>query len=177
MLISHAHLDHYGLVDQVSPRVPVYAGRDAAAVVEAASFFNASGPVLAPAGYWEHLSPTRLGPFTITPHLVDHSAYDSYSLVIDGGGRRLMYTGDLRGHGRKSSLFDAMVTRPPSDVDVLLMEGTHVPDPAASAVDPTPAQRSSASETDLEATPPTWPGSPPRTRRPRRPRWGTRRQA
>jgi ribonuclease J len=86
----------------------------------------------------------------VTPHLVDHSAYDSYALVIDGGGRRLMYTGDLRGHGRKGSLFDAMVTQPPSDVDVLLMEGTHVTDPAASAVDPTPAQRSAASETDLE---------------------------
>ena len=150
VLISHPHLDHYGLADQVSAKVPLYVGRDAAAVIEAASFFNPCGPVLSPTRHLEHLSPMRLGPFTVTPHLVDHSAFDSYALVVDAGQRRLMYTGDLRGQGRKKRLFETMVTNPPSDVDVLLMEGTHVTDPEAPASGEAMTHRGVASEIDLE---------------------------
>ena len=40
-----------------------------------------------------------------------------------------MYTGDLRGHGRKKRLFEAMLGDPPAGMDVLLMEGTHVTAP------------------------------------------------
>jgi ribonuclease J len=66
-----------------------------------------------------------LGPFKITPYLMDHSAYDSYAVLIEGDGKRIFYTGDLRGHGRKGSLFTRLVATPPLGVDVLLMEGTN----------------------------------------------------
>jgi ribonuclease J len=152
VLVSHPHLDHYGLVDKVSPRVPVYAGAGAAAVVTAARFFSPGGPALVPTGHLEHLVPLQFGPFTVTPHLVDHSGYDSYALVVDAGGRRLMYTGDLRGHGRKSSLFDRMLASPPAGVDTLLMEGTHI----RAAPDDSPADAAvlteSQVETDMAAT-------------------------
>lgn len=126
VLVSHPHLDHYGLIDQVSPRVPVYAGEGAAAVVSAARFFSPAGPALVPTGHLVDRVPIQLGPFTITPHLVDHSGYDSYALVVDAVGQRLMYTGDFRGHGRKSALFERMLSAPPTGVDTLLMEGTHI---------------------------------------------------
>ncbi len=148
LLISHPHLDHYGLVDQVSARVPVFVGRAAAAVIEAASFFNTSGPVLTPAGHWSHLTPQVFGPFTVTPHLVDHSAFDSYALLVQAGGRRLLYTGDMRGHGRKKSLFEAMTHDPPRNVDVLLMEGTQVADSTTSAT--APGHHGATSEDQLE---------------------------
>jgi ribonuclease J len=106
--------------------VPVYAGREAAALVSAARFFSPMGPELRPTGHLADRRPLRLGPFTVTPYLVDHSGFDSYALQIDAGGRRLFYTGDLRGHGRKGKLFDRMVAAPPADVDTLLLEGTHV---------------------------------------------------
>lgn len=35
-----------------------------------------------------------LGPFTVTPLLVDHSAFESYALLVEAGGRRLLYSGD-----------------------------------------------------------------------------------
>jgi ribonuclease J len=127
VLVSHPHLDHYGLVEQVSPRVPVYAGAAAAAIVEAARYHSRGAPALRADGVLEDEIPLRLGPFTVTPRLVDHSAYDSYALVVDAGGRRLMYTGDFRGHGRKARLFDGMIDNPPTGVDTLLMEGTHIP--------------------------------------------------
>lgn len=65
-----------------------------------------------------------MGPFTITPFLVDHSAYDACAVLVEADGKRLFYTGDLRAHGRKSSLFERFVASPPPNVDVLLMEGT-----------------------------------------------------
>jgi ribonuclease J len=70
--------------------------------------------------------PIELGPFTITPYLVDHSAYDSYAVLVEADGRRLFYSGDFRAHGRKRRLFEKFLTDPPADVDVLLMEGTCV---------------------------------------------------
>ncbi len=126
VVISHAHLDHYGLLDKVSPNVPVFAGEAAAAIVEAARFFYPSGPELRPTTPLSDRVPIRVGAFTITPYLVDHSAFDAYSVLVDAGGRRLLYTGDLRAHGRKRALFDEFVAHPPADVDVLLMEGTQV---------------------------------------------------
>ena len=96
-------------------------------VVNAARFFSPSGPALRPDVHLEHEVPIALGPFTVTPYLVDHSAYDSYALLVDAGGRRLLYSGDLRGHGRKSSLFERMLACPPAGIDTLLLEGTHVP--------------------------------------------------
>ena len=83
------------------------------------------------------MRPTALpvGPFTITPFLADHSAFDAYSILIEAGGRRLFYTGDVRAHGRKRSLFEKLISDPRERVNVLLMEGTHVrPDPTGSSL-------------------------------------------
>ena len=67
-----------------------------------------------------------LGPFTVTPYLVDHSAFDAYALLVEGGGRRLLCSGDLRTHGRKAAVFERLVREPPAAVDVLLLEGTNI---------------------------------------------------
>ena len=72
------------------------------------------------------LQPIAVGPFRITPLLVDHSAYDAYALLIEARGKRLLYTGDLRAHGRKASLFERLVKQPPQEIDVMLMEGTSI---------------------------------------------------
>lgn len=71
-----------------------------------------------------HRQPITLGPFTITPYLVDHSAYDAYAVLVEADGKRLFYSGDFRMHGRKAKLVEQLIADPPEDVDVLLMEGT-----------------------------------------------------
>ena len=62
----------------------------------------------------------------MTPFLTDHSAFDAYMLLIESAGQRVLYTGDFRRHGRKAKLVDAMMARPPADIDLLLMEGTNL---------------------------------------------------
>jgi ribonuclease J len=64
---------------------------------------------------------------------MDHSAFDAYALLVEAGGDRLLYSGDIRAHGRKSRLFERFVAQPPRDVDTLLLEGTHVRDGEALA--------------------------------------------
>jgi ribonuclease J len=125
LVISHGHQDHWGLIDQVSKNVPVYIGEAAHRILKEAAFF-ASGVTLNPAGFLRHRESFALGPFTITPFLNDHSAFDTYSLLIEADGRRLFYSADLQGHGRKAGIFGEFVRKPPPNVDVLLMEGTHL---------------------------------------------------
>ena len=126
VVLSHAHYDHYGLLAKVHGRVPVYLGEAALRILHEAAFFTAMGLEIEPSGFLAHRQPFVLGPFKITPYLNDHSAFDAYSMLVEAGGRRLFYTGDLRAHGRKARLFEELVDDPPRSVDVLLMEGTHI---------------------------------------------------
>ncbi len=125
VVLSHPHMDHYGLAEQVASNVPVYLGREAERVLRAASFFSPMCRLPKLAGHLADRVPVELGPFRITPYLVDHSAFDAYSLLVETAGRRLFYSGDFRAHGRKARLFEQLVADPPA-ADVMLMEGTNV---------------------------------------------------
>lgn len=125
ILISHPHLDHFGLLAHVSPTIPIGMGTAARKILAAAApFLPGSWPIPAPG--WEYQLGQRfeIGPFRITPYLVDHSAYDAYALLIEGGGKRLFYSGDFRAHGRKAALFEQFEANPPKGVDTLLVEGS-----------------------------------------------------
>ena len=126
VIISHPHQDHYGLARHIRPEVPVYIGRDAHAILTAASAYVPNSHAFQNPRFLSHKSPLELGPFRVTPYLVDHSAFDAYGLLIEADGRRIYYSGDFRAHGRKSGLFEAMIKHPPQDIDVLLMEGTTI---------------------------------------------------
>jgi ribonuclease J len=47
-------------------------------------------------------------------------------LLIEAAGKRVLYSGDFRTHGRKSKLVERLMGSPPVDIDVLLMEGTNL---------------------------------------------------
>jgi ribonuclease J len=126
VLISHSHLDHYGLLPQISPRVPIYAGATTANMMAAAGFFSRASADVAVAEPFVDRKRIEIGPFTVTPYLADHSAFDAYSVLVEASGRRLFYSGDIRGHGRKASLFERLIVEPPIGVHALLLEGTHI---------------------------------------------------
>jgi hypothetical protein len=94
--------------------------------MRAAADFVPDGVALKAAEYLVARNRTEIGPFAITPHLVDHSGFDAYALEIEADGRRLFYSGDLRAHGRKSKLFESMVNNPPKKIDTMLMEKDRV---------------------------------------------------
>ena len=126
VVISHPHQDHYGLARHIRPGVPVYIGRDAHNILKAASAYVPDGHAFEAPRFIANRVPVDIGPFRVTPHLVDHSAFDAYALLIEADGKRIFYSGDFRGHGRKKGLFESLIRRPPTDIDVLLMEGTTI---------------------------------------------------
>ena len=126
VLISHPHMDHYGLARYIRPEVPAYIGEGAHSVMKAASPYVPNGTAFEAPHFIDDWKPIEIGPFRVTPYLVDHSAFDAYSLLVEADGKRVFYSGDFRAHGRKKKLFEAMVARPPKDIDVLLMEGTTI---------------------------------------------------
>lgn len=125
ILISHPHLDHFGLLAHISPEIPIGMGPAARQILNAASPFMRDNWTIPSKGmdYQSGVS-FNIGPFQITPFLVDHSAYDAYALLIESDGKRLFYSGDFRAHGRKAELFERLIKNPPKDIDILLMEGS-----------------------------------------------------
>jgi len=122
--ISHAHLDHYGLAAKVRQRVPVLIGEGALRIINTARQFFPDAPDFLRTIEIKNKEPIVLGPFTITPYLMDHSAYDAYAFLVEAKGKKVFYSGDFRSHGRKCVLFERLLQNPPKDVDVLLMEGS-----------------------------------------------------
>ena len=142
LLISHPHRDHYGLAPRVRSELPVYIGEDAHGIMKAASAYVPGGHSFADPRFFRNKNPVEIGPFRVTPYLVDHSAFDAYALLVEADGKRVYYSGDFRGHGRKAALFEGMVRNPPGNIDVLLMEGT--------TIGRTGSEEGFATEDDLE---------------------------
>ena len=124
ILLSHPHLDHYGLLPLAKPDLPVWLGAGAARMLAAAAPFAPGAHIQQPITTYRDREPFAVGPFRITPYLMDHSAFDAYGLLVEAGGKRLFYSGDFRGHGRKGYAFDRLLQQPPGQIDALLMEGT-----------------------------------------------------
>jgi ribonuclease J len=70
--------------------------------------------------------PLQISSFTITPYLMDHSAPDAAAFLIEADQKRIFYTGDFRGHGRKKILFERLTKQPPENIDYLIMEGSMI---------------------------------------------------
>lgn len=124
IVISHGHGDHWGLLPLCKPKVPLAMGAATARIMSAAAPFVPNFFVPDVSFELSDRKTLQIGPFTITPYLVDHSAYDAYALLIEADGRRLFYSGDIRAHGRKGALFERLLSNPPRRIDTMLMEGS-----------------------------------------------------
>lgn len=129
VLLSHAHLDHYGLMDFIHPEIPVYLNPDTKAIIEVGNvFWREDMKQLKLLSHIEEFKNGRdfsIAPFTISPFLVDHSSYGASAFLIESDGKKVFYSGDIRAHGNKESTFDALLVEPKiKQADVLFIEGT-----------------------------------------------------
>ena len=69
----------------------------------------------------------EVGNIRIIPYFVSHSAYDAYMFLIEANGKRILHTGDFRGHGYLSkgllSTIEKLILRR-GKIDFLITEGT-----------------------------------------------------
>lgn len=123
IFITHAHLDHFGLLEFIHPEIPVYLSKTAYDILTKIL------PLLEQGDY-SHLNfkiieaekPLKIGNLVIIAHKVDHSIVDAMAFEINVDGKKILYTGDLRFHGRKSYLSKNLAKI--KDVDYMLMEGS-----------------------------------------------------
>jgi len=125
VLISHPHLDHWGLLGALPADWPVWCGAAAAKLIQVSAELERR-KLAQSLHEWKAGQQLIIGPFTITPHLVDHSAFDAHMLQVEVDGKRVLYSGDFRRHGRKAALVDRLMAAPPRELDVLLVEGTNL---------------------------------------------------
>lgn len=127
ILLSHAHRDHVGFLDYSRPEIPVYASKGTSKMMMAASIFSKGSGI--PRDRHVEIKAGQelvIGDMRITPYAVDHSAFDSLAFLVEADGKKLLYSGDLRMHGRKSWMGEKLVEEVSRlKIDMLLMEGTH----------------------------------------------------
>jgi ribonuclease J len=128
ILLSHSHLDHVGLLEFTRSEIPVYTTTGTSKMMLAGSQF----------GRGKRLDSTRHVPVTsqrsfeigclkVTPYAVDHSCFGSVAFLIEGDGKAILYSGDLRRHGRKPGMLKTLIAEVGCrTVDAIVMEGTHV---------------------------------------------------
>ena len=124
ILLSHAHPDHHGLLGYVRPEIPVYANRETQELLSISEYFRPEAPPVRNLRTIAAGEPFTVGAFRVTPYLMDHSAYGTLAFLVETEGKRVFYSGDFRGHGRKCTVFQRFLADPPAPVDALVMEGT-----------------------------------------------------
>lgn len=143
LFLSHAHVDHSGLIAASRVQVPVWMSEGTSKMILAGSLFARQPSV--PQARRRIMVAGRavgVGPFQVTAYPVDHSVYDAMAFLVEAENRRVLYTGDLRFHGRKPgmALQLARIARE-APLDALLIEGTRLGGRASEA---------NLSERDLE---------------------------
>ena len=126
VVISHPHQDHYGLVDFINDNVQYYLGEATHKIIELNNLFTPQEIHLRNINYFEKEKTFKIGDISITPYWADHSAFDSYSFLVEADGKSLFYSGDFRSHGRKAKAFYWFTHNAPQNVDYLLLEGTTI---------------------------------------------------
>lgn len=124
VLISHAHMDHYGLYRFVNKAICCFAGAGTKKLIDLTDAFTPYSGTIENCSFIRSGVPFLCGSFSITPYLMDHSAFDAYAFLIEAQDKKVIYSGDFREHGRKAKAFYWFLHNAPRNVDALLLEGT-----------------------------------------------------
>lgn len=126
IFFTHNHGDHIGMFSRVKPDIPLYLGETAKEIYQLLQTHLRSPHLY-------HLSQIKtfrafdkivIKDITMTPFLVDHSAYDAYMFLIEAQGKKILHTGDFRNHGYKGKGLFPTLQKYVGQVDVLITEGT-----------------------------------------------------
>lgn len=134
---THYHGDHVSLWRFVPELVPQYIGEDSLKImripIELLSHLQGGQKTLQSLSRmrtYRTMQPVEVGDIRVTPFLTSHSAFDAHMLLVEADGKRILHTGDFRGHGYLSRpLWDSnpqknLLKKYIAPADILITEGT-----------------------------------------------------
>ena len=146
IFFTHYHGDHTGLIHLVPEGIPQLIGKGAKEVmvckhstlvraskrfdgVDSKKYKDAMTALAAAKRMQTYKEAERIdignkGKIFITPYFVSHSAFDAYMFLIETEGKRILHTGDFRGHGYLSKGLWKLLPSAIGQVDILIIEGT-----------------------------------------------------
>ncbi len=122
VFLTHYHADHIGLAGKIVKDIPVYMGEIAFNIAHSSNEYRGIDTGFSPK-FMKNEQPIAIEDLKITPISCDHSAFNSYMLLVECSGEKLLYTGDFRANGRAE--FAELLKKLPR-VDALITEGTTV---------------------------------------------------
>jgi ribonuclease J len=152
---THYHGDHLGLFHYVPDNVRQYIGKVAKRVAlckyRQLSYIKGreqqSADEISKLERMSELSPGQgitVAEIKITPYFVSHSAYDAFMFLIEADNKRILHTGDFRGHGYLSKGLLPTIEKlisPQGKVDFLVTEGTMLSRPGEKVMSENELQR------------------------------------
>lgn len=135
---THYHGDHLGLFHLVPDSIPQHIGKVAKRVAlckhQRLAFIKERKlqsereiAILEAMQSFESQQILKIGDIIIIPYFVSHSAYDAFMFLIEANGKRILHTGDFRGHGYLSKgllpTIEKLILRR-GKIDFLITEGT-----------------------------------------------------
>lgn len=135
---THYHGDHLGLFHLVPETINQYLGRVAKRVAlckyQRLGYIKGREDISAnEINKIEHMLPfgpeqsIEIGDIRVLPYFVSHSAYDAFMFLIEANGKRILHTGDFRGHGYLSKGLLPTIKKlilKQGKIDFLITEGT-----------------------------------------------------
>ncbi len=144
LFITHYHSDHIGKICDADADLPIYAGETALKIYYCLE--NRLSYIPDPAEAEKHiriveriktinpfiaLQEIKIGEITVTPLFIDHSAFDAYMFVVEADKKRVLHTGDFRGHGFRSKALIPTLEHYATDIDYIISEGSNIQRPNA----------------------------------------------
>jgi ribonuclease BN (tRNA processing enzyme) len=144
LLITHYHGDHIGKIYDTAPGLPIYAGETALKIFECleSKLINISDKTKAikhkinielakSIKTFKPLQRIKIGEIIITPLFIDHSAFDAYMFVVEADSKRVLHTGDFRGHGFRGKVLIPVLKKYAQNIDYIISEGSNIERPNA----------------------------------------------
>lgn len=134
VLLSHAHVDHYGYLGMLRPDIPIYLSPISRKIIELKNDIREDWQtrvnldVLVPV---EKAKDFEIGNLKITRYDVDHSVLGASAFIIKAANKKIAYTGDIRFHGNAVDDSEEFLSACKSTgIDILLCEGTRLGPPS-----------------------------------------------
>lgn len=144
LFITHYHGDHIGSICNTVPEIPIYVGKTALEIFNCLESRLSHIPSqnetkkhkkiierVKSIKTFEVLEQIKIGGISVTPLFVDHSAFDAYMFIVEAGEKRILHTGDFRGHGFKSKGLIPTLKKYAANIDYIISEGSNIQRPNA----------------------------------------------